>query len=409
MAKSNIDKLMELKQLYEQGILTKEEMEAEKAKILNASTPKVESPNNEIPPVEDAESSFASTSEEENHGRNNKVIIGIAAAIVVAIVVIIGFFLNKQTEPKEAATDDIELAQLADDPFSDCIIIKDLFDIILKGDISELKTFLKTNGFKPNGKDEEYSSAEWTRVYGTGAESDNVSIQMEKVKELVYLDLSCTKDAIMDKWISEIKELGYTFEKSSVEGEDKTLSFNKSNGASGLIQYTSSPKRIRLNVITNFAFIVEKEDNANNSIAEMPTIQDLRKFSENYKAISDYGFTLIDKQSKKVIDEIADKEFEYVLIKEVYSLQFKSEHPTSGVYNGNMTITCVYSKNNEWGEPLMTIECDKETWNLLKKEAKNFLKMLNDSWAYYLNNYQMILFEKEGFISICSDNSISWN
>ena len=41
MGKSNIDKLMELKQLYEQGILTKEEMEAEKAKILNASTPKV--------------------------------------------------------------------------------------------------------------------------------------------------------------------------------------------------------------------------------------------------------------------------------------------------------------------------------------------------------------------------------
>ena len=30
MAKSNIDKLMELKQLYEQGILTKEEMEIEK-------------------------------------------------------------------------------------------------------------------------------------------------------------------------------------------------------------------------------------------------------------------------------------------------------------------------------------------------------------------------------------------
>lgn len=30
MAKSNIEKLMELKQLYEQGILTKEEMEVEK-------------------------------------------------------------------------------------------------------------------------------------------------------------------------------------------------------------------------------------------------------------------------------------------------------------------------------------------------------------------------------------------
>ena len=120
MGRYNIEKLMELKQLYEQGILTKEEMEAEKAKILNASTPKDESPNNEIPPVEDADSSFASTSDEENHGRN-KVIIGIAAAIVVAIVAIIGFFLNKQTEPKEAVTDDIELAQLAGDDMNETI------------------------------------------------------------------------------------------------------------------------------------------------------------------------------------------------------------------------------------------------------------------------------------------------
>ncbi len=37
---SQIDKLMELKQLYEQGILTKEEMETEKQKILNNSTSK---------------------------------------------------------------------------------------------------------------------------------------------------------------------------------------------------------------------------------------------------------------------------------------------------------------------------------------------------------------------------------
>ena len=112
MAKSNIEKLMELKQLYEQGILTKDEMEAEKAKILNASTSPDESPNNEIPSVEDAGSSFASNSDEESHGRN-KVIIGIAAVIVVAIVAIIGFFLNKHSEPPKVATDDIELSQLA--------------------------------------------------------------------------------------------------------------------------------------------------------------------------------------------------------------------------------------------------------------------------------------------------------
>ena len=35
MEKSQIDKLMELKQLYESGVLSKEEMEVEKQKILN--------------------------------------------------------------------------------------------------------------------------------------------------------------------------------------------------------------------------------------------------------------------------------------------------------------------------------------------------------------------------------------
>ena len=34
MEKQTIDKLMEIKKLYEAGILTKEEMEAEKAKVL---------------------------------------------------------------------------------------------------------------------------------------------------------------------------------------------------------------------------------------------------------------------------------------------------------------------------------------------------------------------------------------
>ena len=119
MAKSNMDKLMELKQLYEQGILTKEELEAEKAKILNSSTQKVESPSNGIPTFEAVESSFASTSDEKKYNRNNKVILGIAAIIVVAIVVAISFYLNKQTEPK--ATDDIELAQLASDDMNEAI------------------------------------------------------------------------------------------------------------------------------------------------------------------------------------------------------------------------------------------------------------------------------------------------
>lgn len=38
MDKQTIDKLMEIKKLYEAGILTKEEMKAEKAKILPSTT-----------------------------------------------------------------------------------------------------------------------------------------------------------------------------------------------------------------------------------------------------------------------------------------------------------------------------------------------------------------------------------
>lgn len=260
---TQLDKLMELKQLYESGILTKEEMEAEKAKILKTTTPKDKSPNNEIPPFEATGSSFASTSDGNIHSRNNKVILGIATVIVVAVVAVISLFLSKLTEPKEAVTDDIEVPQLKlEDPYIDCIKIKDLFEIIRKDDSSELRTFLTKNGFKAKGKDEEYSSAVWSKIYGSGTEADTVSILMDKITGLVYLDLSCTKDAIMNKWISEIKELGYTFEAPAVEGGDTILSFNKSDGTSGLIQYMSSPKKNRLNVITNFAFIIENDDNS---------------------------------------------------------------------------------------------------------------------------------------------------
>ena len=116
---SQIDKLMELKLLYELGILTKEEMESEKAKILNSSTQKVESPNNRIPSDETLESSFVSISDDNKHNRNNKIILGIATVFVVVIVAVIGFYLNKQTEPK--VTDDIELAQLAGDDMNETI------------------------------------------------------------------------------------------------------------------------------------------------------------------------------------------------------------------------------------------------------------------------------------------------
>ena len=107
MAKSNIDKLMELKQLYEQGILTNEEMEAEKAKILNASTPKVES---SVKETQQNEAVDPSKNRNKKNSRNDKLILGIAAIAVVIVVAIVALYLNKQEEPAQISSDDIGLA-----------------------------------------------------------------------------------------------------------------------------------------------------------------------------------------------------------------------------------------------------------------------------------------------------------
>lgn len=54
MTQETINRLMELKQLYEQGILTKEEMETEKQKILGTAKPTSEESPQEQPPTVDS-------------------------------------------------------------------------------------------------------------------------------------------------------------------------------------------------------------------------------------------------------------------------------------------------------------------------------------------------------------------
>lgn len=160
MAKSNIDKLMELKQLYEQGIITKEELESEKAKILNSSTQKIDSSSNGIPPVEALESSFASSSDENKHNRNNNVILGIATIIVVAIVAVIGIYLNKQTEP--IVTDDIELVQLAGGDMNEAITDTEAIDSSTSATINapqKVKDLLKNCNWIKHGDNFQYPAS----------------------------------------------------------------------------------------------------------------------------------------------------------------------------------------------------------------------------------------------------------
>lgn len=91
MGKTNIDKLMELKQLYEQGILTKEEMEVEKQKILGTASvtpePKTSQTIEQQPPTEVEESADDSLDEPDIpffEKYKGFVLGGIAIVLIVA-------------------------------------------------------------------------------------------------------------------------------------------------------------------------------------------------------------------------------------------------------------------------------------------------------------------------------------
>ena len=117
MTKSSIDKLMELKQLYEQGILTKEEMETEKQKILGATTnvPKSEpshtiKQHSYVEAKEPAKISVENT-EDSFFYKYKGYVFGIALLLVIACMI---FVPRKATQPDMAAEDSIpELKTLA--------------------------------------------------------------------------------------------------------------------------------------------------------------------------------------------------------------------------------------------------------------------------------------------------------
>ena len=253
MAKSNIEKLMELKQLYEQGILTKDEMEAEKAKILNASTSPDESPINEAPPVETIGSSITSTSNEDNHSRSNKFIFGIAALIVVAIVAVIFIFLNKQTEPKEAVTDDVELTQLADeagqdsqketeDFYNQCLSLKELFSIKDDKTSDRLVALLKKYNFVHKETDLDFSG-DWEKSISINNSNTSISVSWQQGKEyLPYsLNMNCTEDTIANRWLSELRQMGYEIDFHSSNNDMKQWDFKKNGKYVGSIHYDYNP------------------------------------------------------------------------------------------------------------------------------------------------------------------------
>ncbi|MCH5175566.1 MAG: hypothetical protein J1F40_06745 [Prevotellaceae bacterium] len=111
MAQSVTDKLLELKRLYEAGILTKEELEEEKQKILGEDARR-----NEI--VVQKSVSAPSTTTEKDSKKGLWISIGIAVLVLVVIICVV---VSNNKEPKDDYDyyDDVVADSVAVDEYSE--------------------------------------------------------------------------------------------------------------------------------------------------------------------------------------------------------------------------------------------------------------------------------------------------
>ncbi|MBQ9231842.1 MAG: zinc ribbon domain-containing protein [Prevotella sp.] len=143
-------------------------------------------------------------------------------------------------------------------------------------------------------------------------------------------------------------------------------------------------------------------DSPNDSEVQIPSVQRIGimfdDMSEGKKSVlTDYGFTLIDTKTKKETEIEDENEYEYTITKEVYKL------PTNN--STSFIVTYISAKNH--GDPSMTIECDRRTWNAKKEEAETTLKVFIGN-SYWISNGSFIDFSDHDKISITTECSISW-
>lgn len=128
MEQSAIDKLMELKRLYEAGILTKEELEAEKQKVLENETAK-ETPQSVIVVQETVSSPSTPTKKSGNKGLW-LIGTGALAAIIIIICVIVSH--SQKAEPVHSY--DLAIDSLTDDYTDDYVYEEEVVEEIYEDD-----------------------------------------------------------------------------------------------------------------------------------------------------------------------------------------------------------------------------------------------------------------------------------
>ena len=118
MDKEVMDKLMEIKKLYDAGVLTKEEMEAEKAKILHPTSVASESKKEKVESNDKPEQRTSKGTLKQGLSKDTKIwlIAGnvVAVMLIIAIIIQNGRSSNSQTYDNDYAVADTDTVMVDD-------------------------------------------------------------------------------------------------------------------------------------------------------------------------------------------------------------------------------------------------------------------------------------------------------
>ncbi len=125
MDKEVMDKLMEIKKLYDAGVLTKEEMEAEKAKILRPTSVASESKKETVASNDKPQPRTSKGTLKQGLSKDTKIwlIAGsvVAVMLIIAIIIQNGRSSNSQTYDNDYAVADTDTVMVADTDYDTAV------------------------------------------------------------------------------------------------------------------------------------------------------------------------------------------------------------------------------------------------------------------------------------------------
>ena len=207
MAKTDIDKLMELKQLYESGVLSKEEMEVEKQKILNNGLS-----NSSKEPTYDERIATHKKNDSANDSffqKNKKYMFCGIGLIIVAIIFLVFSNLSKKTSPTIKETIESLEADVSDIPDTPNLgvkypTVKELIKFKDDKNNDRLIQTLKSCGFQQHKSDKEL----W---YKTLEEynADSIFVSWSSYIDEASVTMYSPQKKAMLSWKKELDSMGY--------------------------------------------------------------------------------------------------------------------------------------------------------------------------------------------------------